>query len=219
MKKIRFFSAAVLSVCLFAAVFSSCDKTDKITSDSISSTSKAASGTTESTQGVSYSMGADGHRYYIYNYYETETATESITHTIKPPANIESAKTEAAKSTSKAKKTTKNNETTVKNSIHNETVKDESKGITVLSRTTPVKKGSSASVTIMGTAGKSYSIDFYKDNSSLYQTNGLGQQTADRNGLVTWTFTVGYDCESGNRKIIIKEKGSDNYVQTSITVE
>ena len=42
---------------------------------------------------------------------------------------------------------------------------------------------------------------------------------ADSNGMVIWTFEIDDDCESGSRKVIIKEKGSDNFVQTSINIK
>lgn len=225
MKKITALTAAVLSVCLFALVFSSCDKTNdksKKNTDNNTTANQAADSSALPTNedGIAYSMGADGHRYYIYPDNETETESSNIAQPTKQTLIEKTTEAETNKATvSKAEKTTKKNDTTAKSNISNETVKNESKGISVISKTSPVKKGNSASVTIMGQSGKTYSIEFYKNSSAIASADGLGTQTADSNGLVTWTFEVGYDCEVGNRKIIIKEKGSDNFVQTSITVE
>lgn len=221
MKKIRILTAAVLSLCLFATVLSACDKKPD-------STDAATTGADETTlvlstneEGTAYSMGEDGYKYYIYDTQPAESTEKSDVQQSEGHSvmTITTAAETTGKSEIKTDKVTQKNETTTKSKVSDEIIKNESKGISVLSKTSPVRKGNSASVTIMGQAGKSYSIEFYKDAGTLSAASGLGSKTADSDGLVTWTFEVGYDCESGNRKIIIKEKGSDNFVQTSITVE
>lgn len=220
MKKIQILTAGVLSVCLFTTVFSACDKkTESTETTTVAETTSSALPTNE--DGTAYSMGADGYKYYIYDTPSAESTEkadiqQSTGHTIM---SLTTAAETTKKSEIKTDKATKKNETTTKRSVSDETVKNESKGISVLSKTTPVKKGNSASVTIMGQAGKSYYIEFYEDAGTVSTADGLVSKTADSDGLVTWTFEVGYDCEAGNRKIIIKEKGSDNFIQTSITVE
>lgn len=220
MKKIQILTAGILSVCLFTTVFSACDKKNENTeTTTVSDTAASAFPTNE--EGTAYSMGADGYKYYIYDISSTESTEnadipQSAGHTIM---SLTTAAETVKKSEIKTEKSTKKNEITTKRSVSDETVKNESKGISVLSKTSPVKKGNSASVTIMGQAGKSYSIEFYKDADTVSAADGLNSRTANSDGLVTWTFEVGYDCEEGNRKIIIREKGSDNFVQTSITVE
>lgn len=220
MKKIQILTAGVLSVCLFATVFTACDK--KTDNEETSTTAADTTATVFPTneEGTAYSMGADGYKYYIYDTPSAETTeksdVQSTGHTIMSLTTV--AKTTEKKEI-KTDKSTKKNETTTKGSVSDETVKDEIKGFSVLSKTTPVKRGNTASVTIMGQAGKSYSIEFYSDADTVSTANGLTPKKADSNGFVTWTFEIGYDCEAGNRKIIIREKGSDNFVQTSITVE
>ena len=222
MKKIQILTAGILSVCLFTTVLSACDKNPEAEeTTTVADTAASDSVLPTNEDGTAYSMGDDGYKYYIYDTpsdeaVENTDAPQSTGHTIMSLTTV--AKTTEKKEI-KTDKSTKKNETTTKKSISDETVKNESKGISVLSKTTPVKRGNSASVTIMGQAGKSYSIEFYKDSAAVSTAIGLADKTADADGLVTWTFDVGYECEAGNRKIIIKEKGSDNFVQTSITVE
>lgn len=218
MKKIQILAVSVLSVCLFSAVFTACDKkTDN--SETTETSSNIISNTVESSQSVSFSMGADGYKYYIYesDNTETENVGQQVTnHTLLTFTK----KAETTKKTeTQTAKPTKKDETTVKSNVYDETVKSESKGISVLTKTTPVKKGNTATIAILGQAGKSYSIEFYKNASSVAASAGLSSKTADENGMAVWTFDIGYDCETGNRKIIIRENGSDNFVQTSITIE
>lgn len=220
MKKIQILTVGILSVSLFASVFSACDKkTENTETTTVADTTAIALPTNE--EGTAYSLGADGYKYYIYDTPTDETTertdnAQSSGHTIM-------SLTTAAKTTKKAEnktdKPSKDNKTTTSKSVSDETVKNKSKGISVLSKTSPVKRGNSASVTIMGQSEKVYSIEFYSDANTVSTTSGLNNKTAGSDGLVTWTFEVGNNCEPGNRKIIIREKGSDNFVQTSITVE
>lgn len=106
-----------------------------------------------------------------------------------------------------------------KNNSSDETIPEESEGINVVFKTNSVEKGNTASIMIQGTPGKKYTIEFYINQTTSANYSDFGEQTADENGFVTWTFNVPMNCESGNRKIIIKEKGSSNFVQTSIDVK
>ncbi len=106
-----------------------------------------------------------------------------------------------------------------KEPAYDETVKDESNGINLVFKTNSVEKGTTASIMIQGKPGEKYSIDFYTSPTETADYSDLADQTADENGLVTWTFSIPSNCSSGSKKIIVKEKGSDNYIQTSINVK
>ncbi len=131
---------------------------------------------------------------------------------------------------SKAPKTTKKSESstvkqtqlingTTKKTVSDEKINDESNGISIVFKTASVEKGSAASVMIQGEPGKKYSIDFYTSPTDTANLSALGSQTADENGFVTWTFNIPMSCESGNRKIVIRENNSDKYAQTLINIK
>lgn len=100
-----------------------------------------------------------------------------------------------------------------------ETVPEKSSGVNVVFKSDTVEKGTTASIMIQGDPGKKYIIEFYETSSNVADYSDLAEQTADENGFVTWSFRVPTNCESGNKKIIVKEKGSSNFVQTSIKVK
>ncbi len=109
--------------------------------------------------------------------------------------------------------------TSAQNNSSSETVVEKAEGINVVFKSETVEKGNTASIMIQGTPGKKYSIEFYKNATDVAEYAELVEQTADKKGFVTWTFTVPTECLSGNRKIIITEKGSDKFVQTSINIK
>lgn len=99
-------------------------------------------------------------------------------------------------------------------------IPDISNGISLLSKTSPTAKGTQASVTVMGTPNKEFTIEFYENgNDNLSKSAEFKAKTSNSSGIVTWVFTVPTTCGSGNNKIVIKEKGSKNSLQTSITVK
>lgn len=97
------------------------------------------------------------------------------------------------------------------------TVPEKSNGLTLLFKTERTTKGNSATVTVNGTKGKEYTIEVYRDGKNLLTSDSLKPVKADANGLASWTFSTG-GCDYGYRKIVIKEKGSSKYIQTSILV-
>lgn len=101
----------------------------------------------------------------------------------------------------------------------NETVPEKSEGINVVFKTDTVEKGNTASIMIQGEPGKKYIIEFYETSSKIADYSDLAEQTADENGFVTWSFHVPMNCESGNKKIIVRENKSSDFVQTSINVK
>lgn len=99
-------------------------------------------------------------------------------------------------------------------------IPDISNGISLLSKTSPTSKGTQASITVMGTPNKEFTIEFYENgNDNLSKSAEFKAKTSNSSGIVTWVFSVPTSCGSGNNKIVIKEKGSKNSLQTSITVK
>ncbi len=225
MKKIHIIASVILSACIFSAVFTACDKNavnDETATGSETQTTenRTLSEFPTNEEGIAYSMGDDGHRYYIYPEDEATAEPTTAAPTKKQTTSVKTTKVKTTKAQStKAEKTTKKAVTTTKSNVPDVTVKDENKGFQLLMKTPSVKKGTTATISILGQAGKTYSIDFYKNQTETASYSGLESKTADENGMVVWTFEVGFDCDAGTRKILIKEKGSDNFVQTSITVE
>lgn len=107
----------------------------------------------------------------------------------------------------------------ISDSSSGETVPEKSNGINVVFKTDTVEKGNTASIMIQGTPNKKYIIEFHENSTKIANYSDLKEQKADENGFVTWSFRVPMNCESGNRKIIVKETKSDAYVQTSINVK
>lgn len=97
-------------------------------------------------------------------------------------------------------------------------VENISKGINVLSKTSPVYRNNSASIVIIGTPSATYTIEFYETETKKAAYSGLETTKSDSSGIASWNFTIEDSCEPGNRKVIIREKNSDKYTQTSITV-
>ena len=218
MKKIYAAAALLVAGCSVITVFTACNKNNTDISPSGAPEKPVEFSTDE--YGTAYSIGDDGYKYVI----ETNQASEESTgknintgHSFTfPPAVDDTTK---QKTTNTDSDVTKKETTTIKSNISKETVKNESKGISVLFKSDGVPKGSTATISVIGEAGKTYSIEFYKNSSALSDAHGLGDMKADSNGMVIWTFEIEDDCESGSRKVIIKEKGSDNFVQTSINIK
>lgn len=136
----------------------------------------------------------------------TASATKPVTVTAKPE-KTEPNNTSITASQVVIEKTTKG-----------EKIDEISKGISLLTKTSPVAVGNSATVMIQGSPDKKYTIEFYETPSRRAESKDLAAKTADINGFVTWTFPIESSCEKGDRKVIIRENGSANFIQTSITI-
>ena len=136
----------------------------------------------------------------------TASATKSVIVTAKPE-KTEPNNTSITASQVVTEKTTKG-----------EKIDEISKGISLLTKTSPVAVGNSATVMIQGSPDKKYTIEFYETPSRRAESKDLAAKTADINGFVTWTFPIESSCEKGDRKVIIRENGSANFIQTSITI-
>lgn len=205
-------TAAVVAVCSAAVLFTACnDKTESIPSTSATSASVETTATnkTEKEQTLPFTKAEILSQNEYYTYYKPATkkptaAYSYVQHTLnnpEPQSNI-------------------SNEKPTENSpVLNEEISEIRNGISIVTKTTPVILGNSVTVMIQGTPGKKYSFDFYETTLKTANYDGLEDKTADSNGFVTWSFVIKRNCPVGNKKIIIKELGSDKFIQTSITVQ
>ena len=109
--------------------------------------------------------------------------------------------------------------TQVQNAITTQpvTVSEITNGLNLLFKTDTVNRGNDATITISGDSGKEYSIEVYRNNSDKLVSDSLNAKNADANGFVSWTFDTD-NCESGYRKIVIREINGNKYIQTSIKI-
>lgn len=232
MKNFKLISVVFLIICLSFSVFSGCNGNSKSETTTTTVSTDAPEVTTESNEEVTTGTTVFSDENYTYHsiVYKTEKATDNnggeYTYAVIPttefiPASIVTTpKTTRIESTTQTSKPTENTKTTTQNSAPESTKKIEelSKGIGVLTKTTPVRAGNSATITVLGNPDKSYTIEFYEDGSTPSTASGLETKKANSAGFVSWTFSVSPLCTPGEKKIIIKEIGSDNYIQTSITI-
>lgn len=142
---------------------------------------------------------------------KTPVSEKAASETVK----FEETTARIEKSTAAVTKVTKINvPSEAKNNV---TVPEKSQGISILSKTTPVARGKQASITIMGTPNKEFTASFC--TKGLKSETKLSQQIkTDSVGIATLTFTVPSSCELGNNMLTVKETGTNNYLQTCITV-
>lgn len=98
------------------------------------------------------------------------------------------------------------------------TVPEIANGLVLRFKSGTVDRGYSASVAVEGTAGKEYTIEVYRSNGETLTSDKLSPKTAGGDGVVHWSIPTG-NLTSGNTKVIIREKGSDKYIQTSISIK
>lgn len=211
MKK-RIYALSISTLILFTSLtaLTSCGKNENTDLPADTSvTSAATEGTTKdlssdketetkeesTTEILTYN---DSHGYTVYSYVELTNAPT------KPKPSEHTEKATAVPTTADAKEFP--------------TVPEISNGLTCV-RTQFASKGQIVTASIiMGTPGAEYTIEFYESEKRLSDSSTLKPKKADANGTVEWSFLIDDDCETGNRKLIIREKGTDKYIQTYITV-
>ncbi len=207
--KLRTISAAILAICSAATLLTACNgKTDSNLNGetTVPATSAAVDAATVSVLSTKAEI-LSQNEHYTYYKPATDKATIAysyVQHTVEPAETQNGSKEEKS---------------TQSNAASFEKIEEIRNGISVVTKTTPVIIGNSATVMVQGTPGKKYSIDFYENSSNAADYNGLEDKTADSNGFVTWTFEIKSTCQAGNRRIVIKEKNSNKFAQTSITVQ
>lgn len=203
MKTIKIFT--VISFVLISVTALSACKSDD----------KSLSTESQKTQPVSSTVQATDYTYKPIEIITKEAETKYI-HTV-PPIPTEENKTE--KKTETNKTANAKTDITTKNSSTGEKIEEIINDLSLITKTSPVIKGNSATVIIQGKPNARYIIEFYKNNSEKANYDGLKELTADSSGFVSWTFSIENDCEVGERKVIVKEKNSNRFIQTSITVK
>lgn len=198
-KKIKILSAIILVVSLTSTIFTACKLNDK--------------NDTEETAGTSIVHGTD------YTYSPIENPKESKTEYVFTAPPIPTEKETKKLTTVTNESATVSEEKSTARKPTGGKVEEIANGITLITKTSPVSKNNAATIVVLGTPGKSYSIEFYKNNTQKASSDGLGNTISDSSGYATWTFLIEEDCEPGERKVIIKEKNSDKYIQTSITIQ
>lgn len=143
--------------------------------------------------------------------YKIETIPQTQAPT-KAPVNQEQSKPQAT-----TKPTLTAPEKTTANPAVLETVPEKSNGLTILFKSSSVSRGDDATITVNGAEGKEYKIEVYRNGKDLLVSDSLKNKQTDSSGFVSWTFPTD-NCESGYRKIVVKEINSDKYIQTSILV-
>lgn len=78
--------------------------------------------------------------------------------------------------------------------------------LTVTYLTDNVKKGNTATLSVSGTPGVTYSIAVYY-SSTVSTAKGLEPKTADQTGKVSWSWRVGSRTKPGKHKIVISGGG------------
>jgi len=208
MNKFKSISAYVLVISISFTLFSACK--------SKNNDEKSTTNSTQTTQSVTSIIHATDYTYTPI-IIETENNTTKYVHTV-PPVPTYEEKNEK-KTNNYPIQTNNKTDTTENKTPTNEKIEDLNKDLSLITKTTPVKKGNSATIIIQGTPDAKYSIEFYKNSAETAEYQGLDEIKADSTGFASWTFNIENDCEIGNRKIIIKEKNSNKFIQTSITVQ
>ncbi len=209
--KLRAVTSAVLAVCSAAVLFTACGENNDNTPSTTAASSAVETTATNPTnmQTLPFTKAEILSQNKHYTYYKPATEKQTVAYSYVQHT-IDNAETQ----------TNINNEKPTKSTpALNEEISEIRNGISIVTKTTPVIVGNSATVMIQGTPSKKYSFDFYETSSKTASYNGLEDKTADSNGFVIWSFEIKNTCPVGNKKIIIKELGSDKFIQTSITVQ
>lgn len=191
MNKLKIFSAVILIFSACICIFSACKKEEPAP---VTTTAEQTS--TTKSNGYTYNE----------NFSLPEETLTQYVH-VEPP--VPTRQNNKPKATKPAETTKKSNPASVE---------EKANGLNILSKTNPVIKGNDASIIIMGTPNAEYTVEFYEPNGKKAAYSGLDSAKADSSGIASWSFTIDLNCESGEGKVIIREKNSDKYIQTSITV-
>ncbi len=207
-------SKLITCVCCFILIFSfiisACDSNDN---KNINTTETSALSLTESKENeITHNTN--------YTYFDITLETIEKTTFIysapplptRPVSEKTTAKSDTIKNSSSSVTTKKDKENI------NDNIDEVFNGISILAKTSPVSKGNSANIVIQGTPGKKYKIEFYISDTQKSESDDLKETTADSSGIASWNFDIDDNCKNGKRKIIIKEIGSDKFIQTSIEI-
>lgn len=228
-KKLNLFASVILIVCISLTVFASCQKdeaksTTTTKAESSATTAQAVTVTEQSpvsegaTEVITYN---DENGYTIYSYVDVTNVPNNapVAGPEENPATTAGTTASAStSSTAPATATTVTPENTTIDPDEFPTLPEISNGI-ILVRTKYASRGDLVSVSVvMANPNSEYTIEFYETDTRVSDSDGLEPKIASSNGTVEWRFTLDDDCQIGTRKLIIREKGTDNYAQTYIIV-
>ena len=229
-KKLNLFASVILIVCISLTVFASCQKdeakstTTTTKAESSATTAQAVTVTAQSpvsegaTEVITYN---DENGYTIYSYVDVTNVPNNapVAGPEENPATTAGTTASAStSSTAPATATTVTPENTTIDPDEFPTQPEISNGI-ILVRTKYASRGDLVSVSVvMANPNSEYTIEFYETDTRVSDSDGLEPKIASSNGTVEWRFTLDDDCQIGTRKLIIREKGTDNYAQTYIIV-
>ena len=228
-KKLNLFASVILIVCISLTVFASCQKdeaksTTTTKAESSATTAQAVTVTEQSpvsegaTEVITYN---DENGYTIYSYVDVTNVPNNapVAGPEENPATTAGTTASAStSSTAPATATTVTPENTTIDPDEFPTLPEISNGI-ILVRTKYASRGDLVSVSVvMANPNSEYTIEFYETDTRVSDSAGLEPKIASSNGTVEWRFTLDDDCQIGTRKLIIREKGTDNYAQTYIIV-
>lgn len=215
--KLLKYSALALGLCTAITAFSSCGDTDtEVTTSASETTSNVILSTIEpetvvNKEGLTLEIATQINDYTIYKPQTTVQKEEvAYSYNIALSPNGENSDSSNAGNGGIPK---------TENEYVEEKIEEKENGVSVMAKSSSAFIGNSATVMIQGEAGKQYTLEFYEAPNKKADYEGLGTKKADENGIVSWTFEIGDSCKKGNRKVYIKEKNSDNYAQTSITIQ
>lgn len=190
-------SAIIISASLCLTAFSSCKKVEISDENTL----------TTATQ----SFNPNDKYTYKTAVFADETYTTYVHVVPDPPSNVP-RRTSSHTTESSADQTTASQQSGTP-------VQELKNGIGIVSKTSPVVKGNSANIMVMGTPDSEFTIEFYESETKIASYEGLGSTRSDNSGFASWTFNIENTCESGERKVIIREKNSEKFIQTYITVK
>lgn len=223
MNKFKKLSAIILVICSLAAFASCSDKPDSAVTTTAETTTEAVDETTISEvidivteiQTVAVSVTDKKGDVSVSVSEKAVTIPQTVIQAVSDPTKVVNQVTTTKAETTKKVITTV---PTTKRPVVDDTINEKAVGISMMTKSGSVQVGDYATVIIMGTPNKTYSIEFYESPSVKMKSDELESQKADENGFVTWSFKVKSSCKAGKRKIVIKEVDSNNYLETSITV-
>lgn len=87
--------------------------------------------------------------------------------------------------------------------------------IEIVSLSSPISRGNTATLEIKGAPNTSYSIAVYYSNNKS-TAKGLEEKTSDNEGLASWSWKVGARTKEGTHKIIISSNGKEKEIEFTV---
>jgi len=102
--------------------------------------------------------------------------------------------------------------------IRDDYIDQESSGIVVDTMSVRVRHGQVCMISATGTPDSEFTIQVYHDYGTRFEIEGLEDGKSDEKGVVQWSFIVPENTQRGAKAVIIREKGTGNYVRAAFSV-